>query len=185
MQWVHVSHGISSSVYNIILFSITQLISDSELSFMKWTTHFQATQLSRYFDWNPVQFRFAIMLLLMRLEESLKCRGGDLCKYWILSRPWGIYFCLGIFCQVACLMWSSDKCTWANGLLSLHLIGRKTVLPHPMIRGHIIKTVAPFLAHRPFLSWELPLSFYFFGHTSQHAELPRSGIESMPHAMEE
>ena len=53
-----------------------------------------------------------------------------------------------------------------------------------MIRGHIIKAVAPFLAHRPFLSWELPPSFYFFGHTSQHAELPRSGIESTPQAME-
>lgn len=46
------------------------------------STHFQATQLSRYVDRNPVQFRFAIiLLLLMRLEESLKCRGGDLCKY--------------------------------------------------------------------------------------------------------
>ena len=53
-----------------------------------------------------------------------------------------------------------------------------------MIRGHVIKAVAPSLAHRSLLGCELPASFYFFGHTSQHVELPGSGIESMPQALE-
>lgn len=74
MQWVHVSwHKLKCLQYNFIFHNTIGFLT----SFLSWKwnlLYFQAPAF-QVLDWNPVQFRFAIMLLLMRLEEAWSAEG--------------------------------------------------------------------------------------------------------------